>query len=180
MNKRNGGKIAFCGIATALSLVILLLTVIPITEISQEALAGIVGIPVVIEIGRKYGLLVYACVSVLSLILIPTLEGKALYIAFFGYYPVLKAALENRRLHRALEWIIKFAIFNIAVALAYWLMLTVFHLDSDTFTIGGMSLPWVFLLLGNAVFFVYDWCLSGLISRYVNHWQPQVRRLFKF
>ena len=180
MNKRNGGKIAFCGIATALSLVILVLTVIPVTEISLAALAGIIGIPVVIEVGRKYGLLVYACVSVLSLILIPTLEGKALYVAFFGYYPVLKAALENRRLHRTLEWVVKFAVFNVAVVLAYLVMLTAFHLDSDAFSIGGVSLPWVFLLLGNAVFFVYDRCLSGLISRYVIHWQPKVHRLFKF
>lgn len=173
-------KIAFCGIAAALSLVILLMTIIPITEISLAALAGIIGIPVVIEFGRKYGLAVYAVVSVLSLILIPTLEGKALYIAFFGYYPVLKSALETRRIPRLAEWGVKLAIFNAAVIASYWLMLTVFRLPADSFTIGGVSLPWVFLLLANAVFFVYDWCLTGLISKYMTTWQPRVRRLFKF
>ncbi len=179
MNKRNGAKIAFCGIAAALSLVILLMTVIPITEISLAALAGIVGIPVVVEFGRKYGLAVYAAVSVLSLILIPTLEGKALYIAFFGYYPVVKSALETRRLPRLAEWGVKCAIFNAAVIAAYFLMLTLFGLPADSFTIRGISLPWVFLLLGNAVFFVYDWCLTGLISKYMTAWQTRVRRLFK-
>lgn len=180
MNRRSSGKIAFCGIAAALSLVILLMTVIPITEISLAALAGIVGIPVVIEFGRKYGLAVFAAVSVLAFLLIPTLEGKALYIAFFGYYPVLKSALETRRLPRIAEWGIKLAIFNVAVVVAYLLMLRVFGLPADSFTIGGVSLPWVFLLLGNGVFLLYDWCLTGLISKYMTMWQPRVRRLFKF
>lgn len=180
MNKRNGVKIAFCGIAAALSLVILLMTIIPITEISLAALAGIVSIPVVIEFGRKYGLAVYATVSVLALILIPTLEGKALYIAFFGYYPVLKAALECRRMPRIAEWGVKLAVFNGSVIVAYLLMLNVFSLPKDSFQIGGVSLPWVFLPIGNAVFFLYDRCLTGLVAKYLTAWQPRVRRLFKF
>ncbi|MBQ4612391.1 MAG: hypothetical protein IJB26_02440 [Clostridia bacterium] len=179
MNARSGSRIAFCGVAAALSTVILLMTAVPITEISLAALAGIVGIPVVIEVGKKYGVLVYAAVSVLALLLVPTLEGKGLYIAFFGYYPVLKAALEGRRLHRALEWGIKFAVFNAAVIAAYWLMLAVFRLEKDTFVIGGVSLPWVFLPLGNGVFWLYDRCLSGLIGKYLALWQPRVQRLFK-
>ena len=180
MNTKLGSRIAFCGIAAAVALVILLMTVVPITEISLAALAGIVSIPVVIEIGKKHGILVYATVSVLALLLVPTLEGKGLYVAFFGYYPALKAALEGRRLHRTLEWGIKLAVFNVAVITAYRLMLTVFRLETDTFVIGGVSLPWVFLLLGNAVFFVYDWCLTGLIAKYLARWQPRVRRLFRF
>ncbi len=177
MNKRTG-KIAFCGIMTALSLVILLATIVPITEISLAALAGIVGMPVVVEVGRKYGLLTYATVSLLSLLLIPTIEGKALYIAFFGYYPVLKAALENRRMPAALEWGIKLAVFNAATVLAYFIMLTFLSLPADSFTIGGISLPWVFLLIGNGVFILYDRCLTGLLLRYLRSWQPRVRRLF--
>ena len=180
MNKQNGTRIAFCGITAALALVILLMTVIPITEISLAALAGIVGIPVVIEFGRKYGLAIFATVSVLSLILIPTLEGKALYIAFFGYYPVLKSALETHRLPRIAEWSVKLVVFNVAVVAVYLLMLYVFGLPADTFTIGGVSLPWLFLLLGNVVFFIYDWCLTGLISKYMTAWQPRVHRVFKF
>ena len=105
---------------------------------------------------------------------------KALYIAFFGYYPVLKAALESRRLPRLAEWGLKLVVFNAAVIAAYWLMLTVFSLPKDSFTIDGVSLPWVFLPIGNAVFFLYDRCLTGLVIKYMRAWQPQVRRLFKF
>ncbi len=179
MNKYTG-KIAFCGMMATLSLVILLMTIIPITEISLAALAGIIGMPVVVETGRKYGLLTYVAVSILSVVLAPTIEGKALYIAFFGYYPVLKAALENRRLHPAAEWGIKLAVFNAAIIIAYWLMLKFFSLPADSFTVGGVSLPWVFLLVGNGVFTLYDRCLTGLLTRYLHLWQPKIQRLFKF
>ena len=58
-------------------------------------------------------------------------------------------------------------------------MLAVFRLEKDTFVIGGVSLPWVFLPLGNGVFWLYDRCLSGLIGKYLSLWQPRVQRLFK-
>ncbi len=177
---KHTGKIAFCGMMTALSLVILLATIVPITEISLAALAGIVGMPVVVEAGRKYGLLTYAAVSLLSLLLVPTIEGKALYIAFFGYYPVLKAAVENRRWRPVAEWGIKLLVFNAATVTAYLVMLTFFSLPADSFTIGGVSLPWVFLLIGNGVFLLYDRCLTGLLTRYLISWQPKVKRLFRF
>ena len=180
MNKRYATRVAFCGITAALSLVILLMTLVPITEISLAALAGIVLIPAVIEFGRKTGLAIYAVVSLLALLLIPTLEGKTLYIAFFGYYPMLKSALETRRLPRLAEWGIKLVLFNAAVITAYFLMLTVFGLPADTFRIRGISLPWAFLIIGNGIFFLYDWCLTGLVSKYMRAWQPRVRRLFKF
>jgi hypothetical protein len=59
-------------------------------------------------------------------------------------------------------------------------MLNVFSLPKDSFQIGGVSLLWVFLLIGNAVFFIYDRCLTGLIFKYMTAWQPRVHRLFKF
>ena len=61
---------------------------------------------------------------------------------------------------------------------AYYVMLTFFHLDSDAFTIGGVPLPWVFLLAGNLVFLLYDWCLTRLIALYMAKWHPRVRKLF--
>lgn len=178
MNRNKSGRIAFGGVMAALALVVLLLTAIPVTEISLAALAGIVGAPVVIESGRRAGFLQYTVVSLLALLLVPSVEGKGLYIAFFGYYPVLKAALESRRIPRPAEWAGKLMVFNAAMVAGYWVMLSFFHLDSDAFTIGGVSLPWVFLLLGNVVFFLYDWCLTRLIALYMVKWHPRVRRFF--
>lgn len=180
MFRKNGGRVAFCGMMTALALVFLLLTVVPVTQISLAVLAGMVGVPVVIECGKRYGLVHYAAVAVLSVMLVPALEGKALYIAFFGYYPVLKAWLEQRCLPRAAEYAVKVAAFSGAMVAAYWLMLRFFGLEADAFAIGGVPLPWLFLVLGIGVFLLYDWCLTRLIGRYMISWRVVLRRLFRF
>ncbi len=177
---KQAGKLAFCGVATALSLVILLLTAIPVTEISLAVLAGMIGAPVVIEAGNRYGWLSYIAASLLALLLVPSVEGKGLYIALFGYYPVLKAILEGHSLPRAAEWGIKFGVFNLSMIAAYWVMLRFFHLDGEVFTFRGVSLPWLFLLAGNGVFWLYDWCLTRLISVYMMRFHARIRRLFRF
>lgn len=177
---KTAAAVAFCGVMSALSLLFLLLTAVPVTEISLAALAGLTAVPVVIEVGRRFGLLQYAAVAVLALLLVPTMEGKALYIAFFGYYPVFKSFIEQRRLPRAAEWVLKLLVFNAATVAAYLIMLRFFGLDPQSFTIGGVPLPWVFLLLGNGVFVLYDWCMTRLIDLYLARFHARVRRLFRF
>lgn len=174
------GRLALCGVMSALALIILLLTAIPVTEISLAALAGIVGIPVTVEAGKKSGILHYMAVGVLAFLLVPSPEGKMLYIFFFGYYTVLKAAIESRRWPRAAVWAVKIAVFNAAMIAAYYVLMTVFHLDADMFTVGGVSLPWVFLAAGNGVFVLYDWCLTRIVVLYLAKWQVRVQRLFRF
>lgn len=179
MKKKRTKDMALCGVFTALGLVILLFTAIPVTEISLAVLAGMTVVPVVIECGKKAGVLSFLAVSLLSLFLVPSLEGKGLYIAFFGYYGIVKALLERHSLPFWAEWGIKLGLFNLAMVSLYWILLRFFSLEADSFTIAGISLPWVFLLLGNGVFLVYDWCLTRLIGVYLIRFQPRIQRLFK-
>ena len=176
--KNKSGKLAFCGVTTALAVLFLLFTTLPIATVATAALAALVTIPTVVELGKRAGLLQYAAVGLLALLLVPAVEGKGLYIAFFGYYTVLKAWLEEQPWHRAMEWGIKLFVFNAATVAAYWVMLTFVGLPKDCFTIGGVSLPWVFLLAGNGVFLLYDRAVTGLVSRYIRQWQHPLRRLF--
>ena len=178
--RRKSGLIALCGVTVALEVVCLLLSSVPIASLSLAVFAGILSFPIVIEAGRRAGIGVYVAAALLSLLLVPEMEGKAVFIAFFGYYPVFKAWLEQKRLPRPAEWALKLALFNLSVVAAYALLLTVFHLDPDSFSIGGVSLPWVFLLAGNGIFLLYDLCLTNLVSRYLASWQSRVRRLFHF
>ena len=60
---KTAAAVAFCGVMSALSLLFLLLTAVPVTEISLAALAGLTAVPVVIEVGRRFGLLQYAAVA---------------------------------------------------------------------------------------------------------------------
>lgn len=171
------GKLALGGVLTALAVVLLLLTASPVATVALAAVAGLTGIPLVIELNKRAALLQYAAVAVLALLLVPAWEGKALYIGFFGYYAVVKAALEGRRLPRAAEWACKGAVF--AAALTAGGVLAV--------TAAGIPLPslhpaaWAGVALAAvAVFVLYDIGLTRLISGYVRSLHPTVRRLFRF
>ena len=194
---RQSAKVALGVILCALSLVCLLLTILPISEMGLPALAGAVLIPIILEIGVKWGWMSYACVALLSLLITPSMEAKVLFIAFFGYYPVLKALIERLRKHRMdlaqcslfllelttalirLEWIIKLAVFNLTMIGAYWIMLTFLGLPADSFEIFGLDLPFVILAIGNVAFVLYDIALTGVITTYLRVLQPKLARLFR-
>lgn len=177
--KKKSGPVALCGMTAALSLVILALSVIPTAEIGLPAMAGALLFPVVVETSRRHALAVYAAVSLLALLLVVSWEAKLLYIAFFGYYPILKSVIE-RLSSRVVEWMLKLVVFNVSVVAVYACLLTLFRLDPAMFSIGGVSLPWVFLAAGNGIFILYDIGLSRLIAVYVRVWGPRLRRLFRF
>ena len=137
---KHSGKIALGGLLAALSLVCMLLTIFPFADYALPALAGVLLIPIVLESGVKWGFMVYAVVGILNAILTPSLEAKVLFIAFFGYYPVLKALIERIRF-RPLEWAAKLLLFNGTFVAAYWLMLHVFALPADSLELFGVNVP---------------------------------------
>ena len=175
---KQSGKVALGGIMGALSLMIMFLTAFPYMTYALPAIAGAVLIPVVIELGSKWAWMVYACVSFLSLLIAPSLEAKVMFIAFFGYYPIVKALLERQK-NRVLEWVLKYLVFNVAVVSAYLLSLRFFGLDADSFVIFGFNVPLVFLLLGNVVFLLYDLALRNVAEVYIRVLRPKLNRMFK-
>lgn len=179
MKQKGSVRVAFCGLTAAVSTVVLLLSVVPVSEIGLPALAGALVIPTVIELNRKYALAVYVATAMLALLIVPSWESKLLYIGFFGYYPILKAAAEQQpRLWWG--WAIKLLVFNASMVAIYWLLITFLHLDTAAFTIAGVSMPWLILLLGNGVFVLYDIGLSRCIQVYLQKGSPRLRRLFRF
>ena len=171
-------RIAFCGVLCALSTVVLLLTVFPYATYALAALAGIVLIPAVLECGTHYGVLSFAVTAVMALLLTPDVEAKWLFILFFGYYPIVHLRLSIR--HRAgVAWAVKLLIFNAALV-ADFLLLTMFlHVPKEEFTIAGFYVPWLLLLMGNAVFLVYDIALSRVAALYRVRFHPLIARLMK-
>lgn len=172
------GRLALGGVFTGLALLFLALTAIPVTTVGLAALAALCGIPLTVELGRRAGLLHYGAVSLLALLLIPAWEGKLLYVAFFGYYTVLKAWLEQKNLPRTAEYLIKAAVFLAALGgggAAGWYLLTPalpewFH---------WWMLPVAAVPL-TGVFLIYDRCLSGLVGLYLTRLSPSIKRLFRF
>ena len=173
------GKIALGGLLTALGVVLMFLTgLIPIGTYALPAIAGVLLIVAVIEIGAKWAWMIYAAVAVLSLLFAADKEAALLFVLFFGYYPVLKSFLE-RISNKVLSWISKFAVFNVSVVACFFLAVNFLQLPEDSFTVFGIYLPWVFLILGNAVFLIYDIALSGLVATYVEKLHHRVTKTLK-
>lgn len=173
---KQSGKVALGGVTGALSLAFMLMTFFPYMTYALPAIAGALLIPLVIEAGTGTGWMVYAAVALLSGIIAPDPEAKVLFIAFFGYYPVLKSVLERLN-KRWLEWLIKIGLFNVSMIGSYLLLLFVFHLDADEFVIGGVNLSYVFLLIGNITFFIYDYALTQLVGAYMRRLHPRIVRI---
>ena len=170
--------VALCGAVSALSAVMLLMTVFPYATYALAALAGIMLIPAALECGTRYGVIAYVVTALLSLLLTPDIEAKWLFVLFFGYYPIV--ALRLQLWYKVvLAWVVKFAIFNAAAVAGFFLLITFMGVPKDEFTIGGMYLPGVLLLLGNAVFVVYDVALVRVTAMYRVRLHPYVVRLMK-
>lgn len=152
---------------TALGTVIMFCTgLIPIGTYALPAISGVLLIMIVIEMGPKWAWVVYGAISILSLLLAPDREASLIFVMFFGYYPIVKALLE-RLSKKGIAWLLKFVIFNAAMVVDFMISIFVLAVPKDSFTVMGIYLPWIFLLLGNLVFLIYDYALSLLVGQYV-------------
>lgn len=169
-------RVAFCGILTAVCTLLMLLTgLIPIGTYALPALAGVLLVIPVIELGAGWAWPVYIASSVLSLLLAGDKEAAMLFIVFFGYYPILKAAFE--KLHRKyLSYLLKLLVFNASMVTGYFLSIWVLGVPEDSFTVFGVYLPGVLLLAGNLVFFVYDYAISTLVVTYCQRFHKIVSK----
>lgn len=174
---RRSFKVAYGGMIVALSLVAMMATMIfPYAEYALPAIAGVLLIGLVVEFGFRTAVVSYIAVSLLSAMIVPNKEAVILFIAFLGYYPILKGRLELLK-SRVAEWCIKFGIFNFAVLLSYYLMSTVFGLKEVIAEIEAFRFGiWVLLILANLVFLIYDFAVTRLISFFICRIRPKYIR----
>lgn len=182
---KQSAKTALGGMVAALSVVLLALTIIPVFVYTMPALASALILLIVIEVDKKWAFGVYAAASIVGFFVAPDKEAAIVYIAFFGYYPIVKSVFESK-LPRALEYVAKFAVFNCAIVAAYAVIIKVMGLmtleEMTEFpsypALAKFALP-ILLVLANVMFFVYDICLSRLVTLYIHRWQNKFRRLFR-
>lgn len=165
-HKKSSTQVALGGLSAALCLVIMLGTVlVPFATYASPALAGIILIPIALELGLSVAGITYAAVSFLSLLIIPDREAALMFIVFFGYYPILKFKLD--RIHFSLlRIIIKLVIFNISILLGYFIVIYLFGLSYLLDEISG-NFGWILLLVGNICFPIYEKALRNLTALYL-------------
>ncbi len=174
---KTSGKVALGGVFGSLAMVCMLATVFPYATFALPAIAGLLLVPVAIETGRRWGWLSFASVAVLNLLLTPSMEAKILFVAFLGYYPILKLSIDP--LPPILSWVLKFALFNAAVVASYWAMLHLFGLEDNSFELFGVNMPLLLLALANVTFLLYDLCLSRLWDWYMVIIHPRLAQAFR-
>ena len=166
MRKTESQKIALCGVLSALSVVVLLVgNVLQIGTYAAPMLASFLLIPVLEDYGKKYALLLYAVVSLLSLLL--------------GYYPVLRVRLNNIR-RGVPRWMAKFGCFNAAVVVMYALLIVVLAPPElvQEFAAEGTPMLLALLALGNLSFWLCDRALTAITPLYRQRIAPRLKKKF--
>ena len=167
-------RVSIGGVVAALGLVLMFLTsIVPFGTYALPTLAGILLVIVVIEIGYPFALSVFAATALLSMLIVTDKEAALLYTAFFGYYPVIKALIERIR-SRAVQYIVKYALFNACMIAVFYLAIWVFSVPTDSFVVFGVYLPWAFLLAGNVFFLLYDICITRIVTLYLFKWHDKI------
>ena len=172
-------KTALGGIVSALSIVLMLMTaVIPFMSYALPLVAGALLILMVIEVSKSWAFIVYASVSLLAIFVVPDKEAATFYVAFFGYYPIIKSMLE-KHLPTVAEWLVKLVIFNAATVAGYLFTVHVLGIPFDDMGEWGKYGVIFLLALANVVFIMYDILLTKLITLYMIKFRKSFRKIFK-
>lgn len=172
-------RIAFCGVISALSVVLMFLTgLVPIATLAIPAIAGCFLIPVVVETNVKWGFGTYATVAVLSFLIAPDRQAALFYVFIFGYYPVLFAVLGKIK-KKPIRLIVKLLIFNAAITAVYLLSVYVMGIPIEDMGSFGEWAVIIYYAMLNITFVIYDFALNGLIVAYINRLHNKVKKYFR-
>ena len=149
-------KMAVGSMMAALSVVLMAVgSIAGLGMYAAPMFAGMCLLPIGKELGRKYHVILWLVVSVLSFILVPNVEQNLMYFALFGCYPILRPAFQ--KLAKLPRILLKLLFFNaITVALEALVMLVLVPESM------GAALLIVLLLLGNFTFIVYDFLIPRM------------------
>lgn len=166
------GRVALVGVLTALSIIFLYLAAMtPTGQLGVVAIAGLMSAAAVVSASLSAGVFCYATTGILGLLLSPDKGSAALYLVFFGLYPLVKCLIERMR-KLPLEWLCKLAFFNLSLTVCWFFLRSVL--------LSGLPAVfeelWVLYLIGNVVFVVYDFGFSQLIAIYATRIDKNLRR----
>lgn len=177
--QRQSAMMAFCGMAAALSIAVMLLgTMIPAATYAVPLFCGLLLLPVMLEFGRKAAWLTYAATTIIAILLGLDKEAAFFYL-FLGWYPLVKWQLDAAIHSKPLNLLIKLTIFTAALAAMYSLLAFVLHLDAITQEFSAMG-PWLliaFALIFDLCMLLYDRVLFPMAILYTNRIKPKLKFL---
>lgn len=174
---KNSKVIAYSGVATALSVVMLFLgSIFWVLGYTMPLVASLVMIILLDSISQKSALLTFISTSIISFILLNDKECVLLYILFFGYYPLIKDKINDIK-PKFLSYLLKFITFNAAMVLTQVLCVYVFGIPFDDM-LGKWGIV-LFVLCLNLVFVVFDKLYALLLRLYRIKLKKKVEKYIK-
>ena len=155
-------KIALASVFCALSVVISVIGCV--FDMADLVAAGAASVTVALaktELHGKYPYLIYAVTGALLFLIFPTATVTLYFIAFFGYYPIIRELIG--RLPKYICIILKFAVFNIAVTVIYFIMEKLLIAESAESEAYLLPALW---LVANIYFAVFDFSLNVFMRAY--------------
>ncbi len=171
-NRLKSKKIALSGVFGALSLTIMLFgSILPLSSYLAPALSGCLLIPITCEFNKRSAFVLFIAISALSIFIVPDKECAFLFLAFLGWYPILKNSFDSIK-NKILKCAIKFLVFNISIALMYYFVLFIFPIDAIVSSFNGLQYYFfaILIVMANITFFIYDISLKRLIFTYTHFW----------
>ena len=179
MKGRKSWAMAYCGMAAALCVALMLLgAVVPVLMFIAPAVASLLIATVCMECRMKMALTAYGAVSLLSLLFVPDKEVALVFVFLLGYYPLVKPKLE--RIHpKLLRGVCKLLLCNGAVLAMYGLVLLLVPAGSisQELRTTALAVSLATLAMGNVAFLLYDRALHNLLQLYRLVWQPKLHRM---
>lgn len=174
---KNSKIIAYSGVATALSVVMLFLgSIFWVLGYTMPLVASLVMIILLDSISQKSALLTFISTSIISFILLNDKECVLLYILFFGYYPLIRDKINDIK-PKFLSYLLKFFTFNAAMVLTQVLCVYVFGIPFDDM-LGKWGIV-LFVLCLNLVFVVFDKLYTLLLKLYRIELKKKVEKYIK-
>lgn len=170
-------KITFCAAMAALAVVFMLAAYFPYITYAVACMASLPIMVVLIEFNKRWAFLTYI-VSLLPIFIFCETESKLIYLCFTGFYPILKVFIEKLN-NKILEYIVKILSFNSALAVIYFIASFLFKISySDLGELGKYG-AFVFVILANAVFVCFDFCISKIAVYYIYRIHPAIDKILR-
>ena len=153
-------EIALSAALVALTIIILYLNLLlPISTLSILTLTSLL-VPIALMRGSmKSAILVYAASSIIGFFILP-INIIILYILFFGIYGIVKYYIEKIN-KLPLELLLKLIFFNIIFFISFFIFKSFIAIEITKLPI------WLFWIIAQIVFLVFDYALTLLISFYL-------------
>ncbi len=146
---------AFCGMMTAVSVVLMsVTTIIPVFMYVIPLVTGIAVLFADYVGNKKWAVGTFFATAILSLLLVTDKEAVLAYTFFFGYYPIVRQYLQ--KLPAILKNVFKALIFNVSAVLVGVTGVLVFGLSAEEYKEFGKATIPILLGLANVMFVMYD------------------------